>query len=96
MKIASDNQDYEKAIYIRDTLHRLKNILQYQKMENSVSQSIIEEYIGIIEDAHEGVAHVMTLMSKHGVINDMKKYQFDLLGDNSIESFISQYYLLAP
>ena len=93
MKIASDNQDYEKAIYIRDTLHRLKNILQYQKMENSASQSIIEEYIGIIEDEYEGVAHVMTLMSKHGVINDMKKYQFDLLGDNSIESFISQYYL---
>jgi len=35
----------------------------------------------------------MTLMSKNGVINDMKKYQFDLLGDNSIENFICQYYL---
>lgn len=96
MKIASDNQDYEKAIYIRDTLHRLKNILQYQKMENNVSQNAVEEYIGIIEDEYEGVAHVMTLMSKNGVINDMKKYQFDLLGDNSIESFISQYYLASP
>lgn len=93
MKIASEMQDYEKAIYIRDTLHRLKNILQYQKMENNVSQNTIEEYIGIIEDNNEGAAHVMTLMSKNGVINDMKKYQFDLLGDNTIESFISQYYL---
>lgn len=93
MKIASEIQDYEKAIYIRDTLHRLKNILQYQKMENHVSQNTIEEYIGIIEDKNEGAAHVMTLMSKNGVINDMKKYQFDLLGDNTIESFISQYYL---
>ena len=93
MKIASQHQDYEKAIYIRDTLHRLKNILQYQKMEINNQQGIVEEYIGIIEDEYEEVAHVMTLMSKNGVINDMKKYQFDLLGDNSIENFICQYYL---
>jgi excinuclease ABC subunit C len=93
MKIASQSQDYEKAIYIRDTLHRLKNILQYQKMEIYNPQGIIEEYIGIIEDKYEEVAHVMTLISKNGVINDMKKYQFDLLGDNSIENFIFQYYL---
>ena len=93
MKIASQHQDYEKAIYIRDTLHRLKNILQYQKMEINNLQGVVEEYIGIIEDEYEEVAHVMTLMSKNGVINDMKKYQFDLLGDNSIENFICQYYL---
>ncbi|MGD9672208.1 MAG: excinuclease ABC subunit UvrC [Candidatus Nitrosocosmicus sp.] len=93
MKIASQSQDYEKAIYIRDTLHRLKNILQYQKMEIYNPQGIIEEYIGIIEDKYEEVVHVMTLISKNGVINDMKKYQFDLLGDNSIENFIFQYYL---
>lgn len=96
MKIASQHQDYEKAIYIRDTLHRLKNLLQYQKMEINNLQGVIEEYIGIIEDKYEEVAHVMTLMSKNGVINDMKKYQFDLLGDNSIENFICQYYLTSP
>ncbi len=93
MKIASENHDYEKAIYIRDTLYRLKNILQYQKMESNYLQGSLEEYIGIIEDEYEEAAHVMTLMSKNGVINDMKKYQFDLLGDNSIENFICQYYL---
>lgn len=93
MKIASQSQDYEKAIYIRDTLHRLKNILQHQKMEIYNPQGIIEEYIGIFEDKYEEVVHVMTLISKNGVINDMKKYQFDLLGDNSIENFIFQYYL---
>lgn len=96
MKIASQHQDYEKAIYIRDTLHRLKNLLQYQKMEINNLQGVIEEYIGIIEDEYDEVAHVMTLMSKNGVINDMKKYQFDLLGDNSIENFICQYYLTSP
>lgn len=93
MKIASENHDYEKAIYIRDTLYRLKNILQYQKMESNNIHNSLEEYIGIFEDEYEEAAHVMTLMSKNGVINDMKKYQFDLLGDNSIENFICQYYL---
>jgi excinuclease ABC subunit C len=34
----------------------------------------------------------MTLISKNGIINDMKKYQFDLVGDNSIDTFICQYY----
>jgi excinuclease ABC subunit C len=38
----------------------------------------------------------MTLVSKNGVINDMKKYQFDLIADNSFESFISQYYYSNP
>ena len=51
-----------------------------------------EEYIGFLEDENQKNMHVMTLMSKNGVINDMKKYQFDLLGDNSIDNFICQYY----
>ena len=38
----------------------------------------------------------MTLISKNGVINDMKKYQFDLIADNSFENFISQYYYSNP
>lgn len=96
MKSASEKKDYERAIYLRDTLHRLKNILHYQKMESSSFEGSLEEYMGIVEDEYEEVAHIMTLMSKNGVINDMKKYQFDLLGDNSIENFICQYYLSNP
>jgi len=93
MKIASNNQDYERAIFIRDTLTRLQNLLQHQKMENnSIEGYKAEEYIGFLEDENQKIMHVMTLMSKNGVINDMKKYQFDLLGDNSIENFICQYY----
>jgi len=93
MKIASNNQDYERAIFIRDTLTRLQNLLQHQKMENnSIEGYKSEEYIGFLEDENQKIMHVMTLMSKNGVINDMKKYQFDLLGDNSIENFICQYY----
>jgi excinuclease ABC subunit C len=93
MKIASDNRDYERAIFIRDTLTRLQNLLQHQKMENDSGEGYkSEEYIGFLRDENRKNMHVMTLVSKNGVINDMKKYQFDLLGDNSIENFICQYY----
>lgn len=93
MKIASNNQEYERAIFIRDTLTRLQNLLQHQKMENNFIEGYkSEEYIGFLEDENQKIMHVMTLASKNGVINDMKKYQFDLLGDNSIENFICQYY----
>ncbi|TVP39652.1 excinuclease ABC subunit UvrC [Candidatus Nitrosocosmicus arcticus] len=93
MKIASNNQNYERAIFIRDTLTRLQNLLQHQKMENnSIEGYKAEEYIGFLEDENQKIMHVMTLMSKNGVINDMKKYQFDLVGDNAIENFICQYY----
>jgi len=93
MKIASNNQEYERAIFIRDTLTRLQNLLQHQKMENNFIEGYkSEEYIGFLEDENQKIMHVMTLSSKNGVINDMKKYRFDLLGDNSIENFICQYY----
>ena len=93
MKIASDNRDYERAIFIRDTLTRLQNLLHHQKMENnSIEGYKSEEYIGFSEDKNQNNMHVMTLVSKNGIINDMKKYQFDMLGDNSIENFICQYY----
>jgi len=93
MKIASDNRDYERAIFIRDTLTRLQNLLHHQKMENnSIEGYKSEEYIGFLEDENQNNMHVMTLVSKNGIINDMKKYQFDMLGDNSIENFICQYY----
>jgi len=96
MKQASTNKEYEKAIHIRDTLFRLKNLRSHQKMENTFSNNPVEEYIGIIYEKMKNIAYVMTLVSKNGVINDMKKYQFDLIADNSFESFISQYYYSNP
>jgi excinuclease ABC subunit C len=96
MKQASVNKEYEKAIHIRDTLFRLRNLRSHQKMENTFSNNPVEEYIGIIYEKMKNIAYVMTLVSKNGVINDMKKYQFDLIADNSFESFISQYYYSNP
>ena len=96
MKVASDKKEYEKAIHIRDTLHRLKNLQYHQKVENNFQSNPLEEYIGIVYEKMKNLAYVMTLISKNGVINDMKKYQFDLIADNSFENFISQYYYSNP
>jgi excinuclease ABC subunit C len=96
MKAASDKKEYEKAIHIRDTLLRLKNLRHHQKIENTFQNNPFEEYIGIVYENMKNIAYVMTLVSKNGVINDMKKYQFDLIADNSFENFISQYYYSNP
>jgi excinuclease ABC subunit C len=96
MRSASDKKEYEKAIHIRDTLYRLKNLKYHQKIETTFSNASIEEYMGIAYEKSKNIAYVMTLLSKNGVINDMKKYQFELIADNSFESFISQYYYSNP
>lgn len=96
MKESSKNKEFERAIYFRDTIHRLQNLLENQKIESSESEKSLEEYMGFYTDKLNGNVHVMTLLSRNGVINDMKKYQFDLIGDNSISNFIIQYYLSNP
>lgn len=96
MKESSKNKEFERAIYFRDTIHRLQNLLENQKIESNEYQRSMEEYMGFHTDKLNGIVHVMTLLSRNGVINDMKRYQFDLIGDNSISNFISQYYLSNP
>ena len=96
MRQASQNQDYERAQQIRDTLLRLRNLSLKQKMEKAAWRYSSEEYVGIIKLVQEGVAHVMTLRRRNGVISDMKKFEFELLGDNSLSSFLCQYYSSSP
>ena len=96
MKRASDIGDYERAKDIRDTLHRLSNLRIRQKMEKAVNRIPDEEYIGVMKDNKKGIAHVMTLRRTRGVISDRKKFEFDLVADNSLSSFIGQYYSSMP
>jgi excinuclease ABC subunit C len=96
MRQASAHQQYEKAKEIRDTLHRLNNLRVKQKMDKAVNFNPEEEYIGIINDTTKGVAHVMILRRTHGVISDRKKFEFDLVGDNSLTTFLLQYYSMVP
>jgi len=96
MKRASDVGEYERARDIRDTLYRLSNLRVRQKMEKAASRNPDEEYVGILKDRAKGVAHVMTFRRTRGVISDRKKFQFDLVGDNSLSSFLLQYYTSVP
>src|ERR671922_1419621 len=96
MRRASNLGDYERAKEIRDTLYRLNNLRIRQKMEKAVNKNPDEEYVGILKDAPKGVAHVMALRRTRGVISDRKKFEFDLVGDNSLSSFLLQYYSSVP
>lgn len=89
---ASNSLDYEKAKAIRDTVSRLENLRSRQKIEHSVSSRSEEEYIGIRYDLLQSKAHILILRRYRGVIRDRKKFQFDLIGDNSFSTFLSQYY----
>jgi excinuclease ABC subunit C len=96
MKTASEIQDYEKAKEIRDTLSRLSNLSAKQKMEKALHRNLDEEYVGIIKEIKKGIAHVITLRRTKGVITDRKKFDFELIGDNSLDTFLLQYYSTAP
>jgi excinuclease ABC subunit C len=96
MKRASEIQDYEKAKEIRDTLSRLSNLSAKQKMEKALHRNLDEEYVGIIKEIKKGVAHVISLRRTRGVITDRKKFDFELIGDNSLDTFLLQYYSTAP
>ena len=92
MHTASGIGDYERAKEIRDTLYRLNNLRVRQKMEKVTVSGSEEEYIAIARDNRKGIAHVMTLRRSRGVISDRKKFEFDLVADNSLDAFIVQYY----
>ena len=96
MNRAAEIQDYEKAQQIRDTLRRLNNLSAKQKMEKFLRRNLDEEYVGIIKEIETAAAHVMTLRRTKGVITDRKKFDFELIGDNSLATFLSQYYSTVP
>lgn len=92
MTEASRNHKYEQAKDLRDTIQRLENITVKQKIEINANRGTDEEFFGIIKNEDMGVAHVLTLKRRKGVIMDRNHASFDLVGDNSLLTFISQYY----
>jgi excinuclease ABC subunit C len=93
MKNASNNRQYERAKEIHETLQRLSSLQIKQNMETPRVGSD-EEYFGIkIKDQ---TAYLMSFRLSNGVIKDRNKFSFDLVGDNSFSSFLSQYYSTNP
>ncbi|SMH70965.1 excinuclease ABC subunit UvrC [Candidatus Nitrosotalea okcheonensis] len=90
---ASENRQYEKAKEIHETLQRLGNLQVRQKME-SPRIGTNEEYFGI--KTKDQTAHLMSFRLANGVIKDRNKFSFDLVGDNTFSSFLSQYYSTNP
>ena len=88
MEDASESQQFERAIEIRDTLQRLGGIDAGKKMESTKKSD--EEFFGIRYGEHEAI--VMTFRKTHGVIRDSEKFSFDLVGDNNFPNFLYQYY----
>jgi len=88
MEDASESQQFERAIEIRDTLQRLGSIDSGKKMEDAKKSD--EEYFGIIYGKQD--AMIMTFRQTHGVIRDSEKFSFDLIGDNNFTNFLYQYY----
>jgi excinuclease ABC subunit C len=87
---------YEKAKEIRDTIIRLENLRSRQKMECVTRSASNEEFVGILLDVVRSKAHVMILRRHRGVIRDRKKYEFDLVAENSLSTFLLQYYSGVP
>lgn len=96
MKKASDIGDYERAKEIRDTLYRLENLTVRQKMDGMPGKNPHEEFVGIARDEKKGIAHVMTFKRLHGVISDRRKFEFEMVADNSFSTFLLQYYSSVP
>jgi excinuclease ABC subunit C len=92
MTEASRNHKYEQAKDLRDTIQRLENITVKQKIETNSARGADEEFFGIMKNEDIGVAHVLTLKRRKGVIMDRNHTSFDIVGDNSLSTFISQYY----
>jgi excinuclease ABC subunit C len=92
MTEASKNHKYELAKDLRDTIQRLENITVKQKIETNSNRGADEDFFGIMANKDTGVAHVLTLKRRKGVIMDKNHTSFDLVGDNSLATFISQYY----
>jgi len=88
MKDASELQQFERAIEMRDTLQRLGGIDAGKKMESTKKSD--EEFFGIRYGKQEAI--VMTFRKTHGVIRDSEKFSFDLIGDNNFANFLYQYY----
>ena len=95
MSIASRQEQYERAKEIRDLLQKLDNLQIKQKVEAVQYTNREEEYVGIRNELEDGIAYVMMFRRSRGVISDKKWFEFELVGDNSLDSFLFQYYSTA-
>ncbi len=91
MEEASASLQFERAIGIRDTLERLGALHEGQNVERPATTPD-EDYVGVRTDDSGQTALVMTMRGVRGVIRDTERFEFDLVADNTLASFVYQYY----
>ena len=70
MDNASQQQNYERAKEVRDTIKTIENLLIKQKMESKYKTN--EEYIGIRTDIFTAKDHILIFKRSNGVISDRR------------------------
>lgn len=95
MRIASNNEQYEKAKEIRDMAQKLESLQVKQKVEAVQYTNREEEYVGMKKVLEDGIAYILMFRRSRGVISDKKWFEFELIGDNSLDTFLFQYYSTA-
>ena len=91
MKNYSDNQNYEKALTLRNEILSIEHLSQRQKMqrEKKYNEDIINYAI------KDGKVYLMLFNIYKGTLHNKNEYEFDY-NDDFFEEFIIQYYSDSP
>lgn len=88
MANASKNEDFEKAIHLRNAIHSLQGLSRAHKVDSTVDRD--EDYIILWEE--NGHARAQAWRMVHGVIRDRLKYEFDFVEEDAMEAFLERFY----
>ncbi|MCX8163250.1 MAG: excinuclease ABC subunit UvrC [Candidatus Micrarchaeota archaeon] len=81
-------QNFEKAIIIRDSITSLENLISRQNIEKTAAAN--EDYIVIVQDGKKIYAQIWRMI--RGVISQREKFSFEIMEEDGGEEFIKRYY----
>lgn len=89
MKTASQTQNFERALELRNSIRSLSSLLEQQKFESGNEAD--EDYCSFMESS--GKVHLHLFRQLGGVIRDSRKYQFNMpVGDDALSEFLPRFY----
>ncbi len=88
MKVASREENFERALELRNRLAAISRIKQRQLMETYHSGN--EDFFGFVTDGAK--MRVCVLKSREGVIRERESFTIDAIGESPQAEFILRYY----
>jgi len=88
---AAENQEYEKAAYLRDKMHAIENISQKQKVSNINENAI--DVIGIAKNSLRACIEVFFVRQSKMIGRENYFFSEDLEEKEILSEFVKQYYL---